>query len=71
MLSFSISTKAMHHCETQKNMCEEMMVVVVLWEGSGPSVLPSLAEPFCTKSGVGYSSNNNYSKLQDNTLPEF
>jgi hypothetical protein len=53
MLSFSISTKAMHHCETQKNMCEEMMVVVVLWEGSGPSVLPSLAEPFCTKSGVG------------------
>jgi hypothetical protein len=52
MLSFSISTKAMHHCETQKNMCEEMMVVV-LWEGSGPSVLPSLAEPFCTKSGVG------------------
>jgi hypothetical protein len=29
------------------------MMVVVLWEGSGPSVLPSLAEPFCTKSGVG------------------
>jgi hypothetical protein len=52
MLSFFTSTEAMHHGETQKNMCEEILVVV-LWEGSSPSILPLLADTFCTNSGAG------------------